>query len=178
MEKNRFNWNIGEIVKLPWESKVVSKRGLTAYEHLVNSRYVCIRETNGNERGILLKVLGKINSEPITMVKGEPFCKDDKREGLYGDSYYSHPFPKLSELKEVLDIIRNNKNLIDKFEEASMHINPNSTFWVSDCARRFLVMKEPQFYDATYGELFTSGNDKDIHYRVSIVYFYKSKLYW
>ncbi len=125
---------------------------------------------------MLVRVLGKTNRDNIIISGGEPFFKDDKVEGFMNDIYYSYRFPSAEELKEVLDIIRNDKSLIDKFEESSMHINPNSTFWVRDMASRLLVFKKPQYYDADSDRLFAAGNDKDLHYRISVAYFYKSHI--
>ena len=63
------------------------------------------------------------------------------------------------------------------FEKAKMHINPNSTFWVSDTASRLLFLKEPQYYDASLGKL-TAASDNEPHYRLTIAYFYKSNVSW
>ena len=58
-----------------------------------------------------------------------------------------------------------------------MHINPNSTFWVSDTASRLLFLKEPQYYDANFG-LLTAASDNEPHYRLTIAYFHKSNVSW
>jgi len=91
-------------------------------------------------------------------------------------TYYSFRFPSESELKEVLHIIRNDQLLIDTLEKSSMHINPNSTFWVRDTARSRLVLKKTQYYDVLSGKLLTASGVGGVHYRLSIVYFRQSQL--
>ena len=140
MSETESKWKLGEIVKVPRKSSEIES-GMKSYEHFISSRYVCIREENGDQSGILIKVLGKISSENIIIKGGEPFCKDDKEEGFTSDIYYSYRFPSELELKEVLHIIRNNQRLIVELENASMHINPNSTFWVRDTAKSILLQK-------------------------------------
>jgi len=178
MDANQLNWSVGEIVSLTRKTTQVHKSGLKSYEHLINSRYICIRECDDTNRGILVKVLGKMNRENIIMSGGEPFCKDDKDEGFTGDTYYGYRFPKVDELKEVLDIIRGDQNLIAKFEKASMHINPNSTFWVRDTTSRFIVLKAPQYYDTQSNELNASRSNDKLNYRITLAYFDKSQISW
>ena len=113
--------------------------------------------------------------EHIMMKGGEPFCKDEKSEDFATNSYYSYRFPSVEELKEALDIIRGNWELIDAFEKASMHINPNSTFWVRETVSRLMFLKKLQFLYAPTGKLF-SADDDTAHYRVTIVHFEKSKI--
>ena len=72
------------------------------------------------------------------------------------------------ELKEVLGIIRNNRSLLQQFEEASMHINPQSKFWVNETVNHMLVMKKLQYYDAASDSLLPAA-DTDIAYRLTIV---------
>ena len=84
---------------------------------------------------------------------------------------------KRKELKEVLDILKKDESLLEIFEKAKMHINPNSTFWVSDTASHLLFLKEPQYYDANFG-LLTAASDNEPHYRLTIAYFYKSNVSW
>ena len=173
MTSNEKNWTLGETVILPRKSKKCKDSGMKSYEYIVGSRYICIREADDMHSGILLKVMGKIPREPIMMVAGEPFCKDDKNEGFTDDTYYSHRFPSMDEVKEALDILRSNPELVDKFEKASMHINPRSSYWVRDAGRNMLFMKTPQVYDSRSEELTDSGNRSSIHYRLAIVYFNK-----
>ena len=173
MDSNKQNWALGEIVTLPRKTSPVNSK----YEHLMASRYICIKESEGGECGMLLKVLGKMTREHITMQGGEPFCKDDKNEGFTSDTYYSYRFPSEEEVKEVIRILRGKPNLVEIFENASMHINPNSTYWVRDITGRLPFLKKPQYYDAHSGELLVAGDDKP-HYRLTIAYFYKSKLGW
>ena len=173
--ENKMNWTKGQIVRVPRKSSQI-KSGLKSHMHFVSSRYVCIREEDAEQCGILVKVLGKISGEDIMLIGGEPFCKDDKEEGFISDTYYSFRFPSESELKEVLHIIRNDQLLIDTLEKSSMHINPNSTFWVRDTARSRLVLKKTQYYDVVSGKLLTASGVGGVHYRLSIVYFRQSQL--
>lgn len=172
-ESDNKNWKLGEVVLLPRKTTQSNKK----YEYLMASRYICIREATAGQRGILLKVLGKTTRENIIMQGGQPFCKDEKYEGLYSDTYFSYRFPPVKELKEVLDILKKDESLVEIFEKAKMHINPNSTFWVSDTASRLLFLKEPQYYDANFG-LLTAASDNEPHYRLTIAYFYKSNVSW
>ena len=178
MDPKKYDFKVGEIASLPQKTRQVSKSGMKSYEFQINSRYICIRECVGNERGILVKVLGKTSRDNIIVTGSEPFFKEEKYEGFAGDIYYGYRFPSIKELKDVLDIIRNDKTLIEKFEKASMHINPNSTFWVRDTTTRLLLLKDPQFYDAGSDQFFAAGNDKNLHYRISVVYFGESQLIW
>ena len=175
MNDTKNKWRLGDIVNVPRKSSEIES-GMKSYEYFVSSRYVCIREEDGDQSGILIKVLGKISSDYIMIKGGEPFCKDDKEEGFRYDIYYSYRFPTVDELKEVLNIIRNDQRLIDKLEEASMHINPNSTFWARDIARSFLIQKKLQYYDIPSGKLIAESKDNEVHYRLSVVYFQKSQI--
>ena len=168
-------WKVGEVVHLPRTVAPIYESTTKSYERLVNSRYICIREWAEGQQGILMKVLGKMPREHIMMKGGEPFCKDEKSEDFSTNSYYSYRFPSVEELKEALDIIRGNWELIDAFEKASMHINPNSTFWVRETVSRLMFLKKLQFLYAPTGKLF-SADDDTAHYRVTIVHFEKSKI--
>lgn len=177
MEKNEYNWRLGELVRLPRTTTLIKKGSMKSYERLIGSRYICIRESSEGQRGILLKVLGKVSREHINMIDGEPFCKDDKVEHFIGASYFSYQFPTLEELKEVLNILRDNKTLIRQFEEVSMQIHPDATFWVRDTARHLLLMKKPQYYDSRSEELIVSSDsDSEAHCRLTIAHFYKSHI--
>jgi hypothetical protein len=77
----------------------------------------------------------------------------------------------------VHDILKRDKALLEKFEQACMPINPNSTFWVRDTASRLFFLKEPQYYDARLGQLVTASDD-ETHYRLTIAYFHKSNISW
>lgn len=175
MNKTETKWRLGDIVNVPRKSSEI-ENGMKSYEYFISSRYVCIREEDGEQSGILIKVLGKITSDNIMLKGGEPFCKDDKEEGFTSDVYYSYRFPSEAELKEVLSIIRNDQRLIDKLEEASMHINPNSTFWVRETGRSLLIRKKLQYYDVLSGKLIAESNDGGVHYRLSIAYFHKAQI--
>ena len=92
------------------------------------SRYICIREATEVQRGILLRVLGKLARKDIIMQNGKPFCKDDKCEGLNSITYCCYSFPSVKELKEVLDILKKDESLLEIFEKSNMHINSDSMY--------------------------------------------------
>ena len=177
MESNKNNWTLGEIATLPKQEKPLKQGGSKAYVHYITSRYICIREATEGQRGILVKVLGKVCGDQVGFVKGEPFCKDDHDELFAGHRYYSFPFPSAKDVREAIDIIRGDQELLQKFEAASMHINPNSTFWVSDTVRTMLFLKKPQILSGRDGQLYPATNN-GYHYRLSIVYFFKGSLVW
>lgn len=178
MSTQENKWNIGEIADLRRQTVKVSKGQINSYEHLIDSKYICIREADSKNRGILLKILGKIPGDHIFIKGGEPFCKDDKDEAFRGDIYYSYRFPSVAQLKEVLSILQGNKQLLDRFEEAAMHVNPLSTFWVRDTASKLLFFKKPQFYNAKTQQISIDENTGDIHYRLTIAYFTGSEISW
>jgi hypothetical protein len=177
MESNENNWTLGEIAKLPKMERLLKQSVSTVYMHYIASRYVCIREATEGQRGILVKVLGKVYGDQVGMVNGQPFCKDDNEDLFTGNGYYCYPFPSVKDVQEVLEILKGNQSLIDKFEAAKMHINPNSTFWVRDTTRNKLLLKKPQYFSTRDGQLYPA-RDEDNHYRLSIVYFYKGQLNW
>lgn len=177
METTENNWTLGELVNLPRQEKLLKKSGSTYYSRHIASRYICIREATEGQRGILMKVLGKSDGDRIIMVNGEPFSKDDREELFAGVRYFSYPFPRVTDVMEALDIIRWNHDLLRKFEEASMHVNPDSTFWVSDTVRNMLLRRKPQFLGGRDGQLYPASDDGE-HYRVTFVYFYKGSLNW
>lgn len=177
MATTENNWSLGELVILPREEKLLKKWYSKSYSLYIGSRYICIREATNGQRGILMKVLGKTSGDHIMMVNGEPFGKDDREELFNGLRYFSYPFPTASHTMEALDILRANPDLQQKFKEASMHINPDSTFWVSDTTRSMLIFKKPQFLGGRDGQLYLA-NDNSEHYRVTFVYFYKGNLNW
>ena len=106
METTENNWILGELVNLPHQEKLLKKSGSTSYSRFIGSRYICIREATGGQRGILMKVLGKTDGDRIIMVNGQPFCKDDREELFAGKRYFSYPFPRDNEVMEALDILR------------------------------------------------------------------------
>ena len=177
METTENNWILGELVNLPHQEKLLKKSGSKSYSRFIGSRYICIREATEGQRGILMKVLGKTDGDRIILVNGEPFCKDDREELFAGKRYFSYPFPRDNEVMEALDILRGNQDLQRKFEEASMHVNPDSTFWVSDTVRNMLLRRKPQFLGGRDGQLYPANDDSE-HYRVTFVYFYKGSLNW
>ena len=171
MEPKENKWKLGELVALPRTNTQI-KEGRTSYEQMVGSRYICIREASDGEQGILLKVIGKLPQYQIKVIAGEPFCKDDKLEGFESDVYYSYRFPTMAELKEVLGILRENRELLDVFEKASMHINPYSTFWVRETVSKLYFLKNLQYYDSKKDVVLPStGDDREINYRITIAYF-------
>ena len=175
MESDTNTWKLGETANLPWTSKPFKKRGSTTYRHFYTSHYVCIREEDKGHRGILLKVLGKVPPRKIMMIGGEPFCKDDEDELLFGTSYASFRFPTLAELTDVLEILRNDKSLLQVLENASMHLDTDSTFWVRESSRNLLLQRKPNYYDASLGRLCPASADAP-HLRLTMVYFYQGEL--
>lgn len=170
MASNTSMWNLGEIVYPPRTTKLLKSRNRKLYESLIDSRYICIREATEGQYGILLRVLGKVKANHIMFVKGRPFCKDEDVELFDGMSYLSYSFPRVAELKEVLDIIRSNPNLLNHFEAASMHFNPKSLFWVNETVNNLLFMRKPQCYNASTESLSTTSDDM-APYRLTMVYF-------
>lgn len=168
--RNGDSLSVGETVNLKRITTSLKKSGTKLYEQLVGSRYICIREAKDGQKGILVKVLGKVPAEQILMVDGQPFSKDDREDLFEGTCYYSYSFPTLEDLKEVLSIIRSNLDLVNQFEKASMHINPKSKFWVNETASRLIIMKKPLCYDASSDSLNTASNN-DAPYRLTLVYF-------
>ena len=177
MESNKNDWKLGEIATLSRMEKELKKSFLNLYVRYIGSRYICIREASDSQRGILLKVLGKSYSDQMKIVNGEPFGMDEREEIFDGTCYYSYPFPSVSELKEVLDILRGNRSLLQKFDEAKMHVNPDSMFWVRETNRNAFLSKIPQVYSGRDGQLHNPSDDAN-YYRVSIVYFFKDQLFW
>lgn len=166
---NEANWRIGELVSLSWNYKEIKKSGENTYAYYAISRYICVREATDGQCGILVKVLGKVPIDRIMLVNGEPFCRDEREELFMGKCYYSFPFPTVSALKEVLEIVSSNEALQGRFEAESMRFNPASSFWVRETAGTFLT-KKLQFYNATSGQL-CKATDDTVHYRLSIAYF-------
>ena len=177
MESNENFWHLGEIATLPRTEQLLKESGSTHYERLIGSQYVCVREATERQRGILVKVLGKISPKHIMIVAGQPFTKDDHENLFTGTRYFSYPFPAEKDVQEVIEILRNNPSLIQIFEDASMHINPKSKFWVNETERNFLFMKKPLCYDSYSDQIGTLSND-EAAYRLTMVYFYKGHLNW
>ena len=124
--------------------------------------------------GILLKVLGRTPADRIMMVCGLPYCKDDSMELFEGICYFSYSFPRLEDLKEVLEVLRNNPDLLPKFDAASMHVNPKSSFWIREATKKLFLIRKPQCYDVSTDSLGT-GIDDPAPYRVTMVYFSKDQ---
>ena len=177
MESNDKKWKLGEIATLPRTEKVLKDGDSTSYARYIGSRYICIREATEGQNGILMKVLGKAFSDQVKLVGGEPFGKDDGEELFSGRRSYSYPFPSANEVKEVLDILRGNPSLLQKFEEAKMHVNPDGIFWVRETTRSTFLKKNLQVYGGRNGQLYNPSDDIN-YYRITIVYFDKDQLIW
>lgn len=177
MAKEEYKWNLGEVATIKRTVRPMKEGSINAYGHYVGSRYICIREASEGQQGILLKVLGKVPGDYIKMVDGEPFCRDEQDDLFAKTRYLSYQFPTQAELKEALDIIRNDTSLVFAFDRAQMHINPRSTFWVRETANRFLFLKRPKVYDA-FHDVLDTGSSHGVHYRVSIVHFNADELFW
>lgn len=177
MEPMTTNWKTGEIVTLQLSDKTLQKDETTIYKEFVSLRYVCIREASNDKRGILVKVLGKIPAMNLEIVGDTPFVKDDVKQHLYDTYYYSFPFPKAIEIEEALSIIRHHQELIGKFKSISMNIDTEASFWVRETARNLLFMKQLQYFDAN-SCLTCTAKENDAHYRLSIVYYQNSELFW
>lgn len=177
MATEGYNWKKGETVYLPWKEKQVKKSGSTSYVSIVNSRYICIREATDAQRGILVKAMGKIPAHHIIMVGGMPFCKDDRSDLITGKQYAGYPFPSQEELKEVLEVIRQDSSLLSAFEAESMSLATNSTFWVRETASRILLPNKLKYYDADSGRVCKAADDA-MHVRLSVVFFSQDNLNW
>ena len=171
------NWSAGEIAIVPRQEKLLKESSMRSYAHYIGSRYICIREAAESQRGILMKVLGKVSSKQIMTVNGEPFCVDDHRELFDGIRCFSYQFPTAAQVMEALNIVRANPDLLQKFEKASMHINPNSTFWVCDTTRSIFLLRKKQYLDGRDGQVFPDKDDT-LRYRVTLMYFYNGNLYF
>lgn len=147
------------------------------YGRYIGSRYICIRKETEGKRGILLKVLGKVYSDQVKIINGEPFSKDESTELFMSHSYVSYPYQSMKDVKEVLDILRGNTDLLQTFEKAKMHITPNSSYWVSETARNKFMLKIPQVYDSHQDILCTASDDTP-YYRITMVYFHNGTLTW
>ena len=171
MELTNQHWKLGEVVHLPRTGQPLRHSGQHAYEFQIYSEYVCVREAIGSQRGILVKMMGRVPEKDITPVAGEPFCHDDQKEVDGKQVTYSYQFPTIEELKEVLKIVRENDKLWQQLCDASMHINPNGTFWVREMERKMLVMKKPQYYDPKVDLVESAADPEELHRRLTIVYF-------
>lgn len=171
-ETKKRDWSAGELVTLRMSTTLLKRSDLKSYSNFVNSRYVCIREATKGQRGILVKTLGKAPCDYVMLVSGKPFCKDQRDELFESTHYYSYSFPKVEELKEVLDIIRLDMDIQQKLIDNNMFINPNGSFWVSDTKSLFFGMKRRlQYYDPSTGSLATANSYDERHQRLTIAYF-------
>lgn len=108
MESNENKWTLGEIVTLDRKEKPLKKSGTTTYERFI----ICIREATEGQQGILMKVLGKPDSEQIKIVNGQPFCKDDYDELFEGNRFFSFPFPSANEVNPSRGVALVNRLLV------------------------------------------------------------------
>jgi hypothetical protein len=177
MEPITTNWKTGDIVTLQCAEKTLKTKGNSIYKEFVASRYVCVREASKGERGILVKVLGKAPDSSLEIIEDRPFAKDGVEQLLDDIIYYSYPFAKAMEIEEVLSIICHNPELLNVFESISMHIDTEATFWVRETTRNMLFMKQLQYFDASQS-LICVAKENEVHYRLSIVYYYNSELVW
>jgi len=173
-----YNWKLGETVTLQRMDRPLKKRAMSTYTQFVGSRYVCVREAKDGKKGVLLKVLGKAPAEVISLVDGKTFCKDE-RETLFdgAQSYFSYPFPSSEQVHEIIEILRADSDLLQKLEEAKMHVNPESTFWVSETDTKYKFLKRPKYYSGRDRKLYPLTNDI-VCYRISIVYFDRDSVFW
>lgn len=177
MRTNKNNWTVGETVDLPRMERLLVKDRNALFGQYVDSQYVCIREESSTQCGILLRVLGKAAVEHIKIKGGVPFCKDNYDEQFYVTHYFSHPFPSRGKVNQVLDILHDNPQLMLQLGDASKTVTLDSTFWVENISRNFLLKKQLQFLDAHTRELHAASSNQ-LCYRLSIVYFYKGELVW
>lgn len=177
MRTNKNNWTLGEVVEIPRMERQITKSGSMSYEQYVGKSYVCVREENGAQCGLLLRVLGRATTEHIKIKGGLPFCFDDCEEQFYATRYFSHPFPSRSNVDQVLRILRDNPQLMQQLESVSRAIDLDSMFWVKNVGRDFFFRKRLQYLDARTGELYTASSNQ-LCYRLSIVRFYKGDLIW
>lgn len=176
MADNLNTWKLGQTESFPWTSTDVKKSGSTFYKHFYSSKYICIRQEDGGHRGIMIKVLGRTAARDITIVGGEPFCKDEKEEMLKATSYGSFRFPTTDEVVEVLEILAAKPELVPMLDANSMHLNPKAPFWVRETATGLLLGKKPQFYDPETTRLSTSVPHSLPPYRISLLYFYQGEV--
>jgi hypothetical protein len=171
MELKNKQWKLGEVVTLPRTSQPLRHSGQKAYEFQIESEYVCVREAIGSQRGMLVKMMGRVPEKDIKTVAGQPFCNDHQEEVNGKQVIYSYPVPTTEELKEVLQLVRDNDVLWHQLCDASMHINPNGTFWVRETGRKMLVKKKPKYYDPKVDLTEIAADAEELHRRLTIVYF-------
>jgi len=172
METITTERKLGEVVMMPRTTKRAHNSGSRQYEYLTTSKYVCIREAKSDQKGILVKFLGKVVEDDLMIVNGEPFCKDEKDEALESDTYYCFRFPTSLEMKEALDIIRADSTLHQTLEKAGMPINTEGTFWVRETIHSGVLRKRKlQYFDPKTNAVIRSTDPLYPHRRMSIVYF-------
>ena len=172
IDSNENGWRVGDRVEL-MRKTLLKKNGKNSFYYISDSHYICVREASEGQRGILVKILGKVFDKDIMVVDDEPFCMDVREDFITRFRCYSYPFPTVGELETVLEIIRGNQSLMDRFEEARMPVNPDSTFWVNDTSKPLIGKKKLQYYDASTDQVMKAA-DGTAHCRLTIEYFSKS----
>ena len=166
------DWSFGELVTLDQNTMLLKKCGNKLYSYFQQSQYVCIREATKGQRGILVKGLGKVRRERIILVNGKPFLKDERDELFVGKHYYSYPFPTVDDLKEVLDIVRDDMDIQQTLIDNGMFFYPSGTFWVSNTKSLLLGLKKRlQYYDPPTDRIVTAKSHDERHQRITIAYF-------
>ena len=159
-------WTKGEIVVLPEINEMLTQIGNKIYMYGLPSKCFCLREATESHRGILVKLLNEYAANEILMINKKPFCKDYKINGFETISYCSLRFPEVSDLKEVLDIVRNDSTI-----QQQTGINPNETYWVNDTHKRFFFRRHAQYYAPKTDSIGTAQTNNEKHYRLIITYF-------
>lgn len=173
MTEKKSRWTVGEKVSLHHHKTILYRLPRRIFAHFVASRYLCIREASSKNRGILLKVLGTFEAGEISSRRFEAFCKDAKDDGydFRPDSYYSFRFPTKKQVKEVLQILKAQPELVERLYEIGMGFSWQQGYWVRGMAFNCLLGSKPKWYDPTADAVFVSHRSEEEHLRMSIVYF-------
>lgn len=165
-------WSLGEFVKVPHYTETIGKKDGKKYKHLWERRYICVREATEGQQGILIKVLDRATSVQLQLMGGEPFYRDGKVVNKDRRNYYGFQFPKLEELKVVLDLLKQNELVTMKLREKWSHFDLTGLFWIRELKSRFFgFQKKPQYYDNKTKQVAVGkGGNKRIQ-RISIIYF-------
>lgn len=163
---------MGQTAALPLEEQAVKRSGGKEYRYMAQLRYICIREATAQRPGILLKTLGAVSARSILLLKGEPYCKDEKTETFEGGAIYDcYRFPTADHLRKVLVIVRADEALQELLAEKKMPIDPSATFWVRDTQPvMFGLSRLLQYYDPASDGLVTYCW-YERHQRITLAYF-------
>ena len=171
-ETTKTKWKAGEVVTISQNTKLLKRSDKKLYSNIAIENYVCVREATKGQRGILVKGLGKVRRERIIFVNGKPFLKDERDELFVGKHYYSYPFPTVDDLKEVLDIVRDDMDIQQTLIDNGMFFYPSGTFWVSNTKSLLLGLKKRlQYYDPPTDRIVTAKSHDERHQRITIAYF-------